>query len=175
MKKVEINYPQLLFLYAYLRMIDLSVDRSRWNLWPELKYYFKNRITPAEVTQYLMNTFLLSKGDLEGFAFSPVKRYKINRLKSVIFKRLTLKREEIIYCYKLLSDFDDLLRSDNQTYNLEIEKLRIDVARYYNGILGSVILAKDLNRLMRIAHFQQSDRIDVLDLDYFIPDDFLIE
>ena len=50
----------------------------------------------------------------------------------------------------LLRNFEKLLNSDTENYNLEIEKLRIDIARYYTEVLGVTILKKDLNKLMRI-------------------------
>lgn len=175
MKKVKIDYQKLLFLYGYLRMIDLSLDRSRWNLWIELKVYFKNTVTPAEVALYLLNSFGLSKVDSEDFTFLPVKKSNINKLKPILFKTFTLSEEEVLYCCKLLFNFKDILDSDKKSYDIEIEKLRQDIALYYNGVLGAMILWKDLDKLMRIAHFLQHDDLIVLELNEFIPGDFPIK
>jgi hypothetical protein len=38
-----------------------------------------------------------------------------------------------------------------------------------------MILNKDLSRIMRIEHFSQNNKIEVLNLKEFVPDDFLIE
>ncbi|UZT99174.1 hypothetical protein ODZ84_06275 [Chryseobacterium fluminis] len=69
MKKVQINYSQLLFLYAYLRLINLSLDRNRWTTWDELQDYFNNITAPSKVAQYLINSFNLPGTDFENFNF----------------------------------------------------------------------------------------------------------
>lgn len=81
----------------------------------------------------------------------------------------------VVYCSKLLRRFEKLLNSCYETYNLEIEKLRIDVAEYYTKVLGAMILSKDLNRLMRIEHFGQNSELHSIKLSEFIPNDFLVD
>ncbi|WP_336690905.1 MULTISPECIES: hypothetical protein [unclassified Chryseobacterium] len=172
MKSIKIKYNQLLFLYAYLRLINLSLDRSRWTSWDELQGYFKNIITPSIVIKYLMNSFNLPQTDLNNFAFIPKEKSLINRLRPILFKTFSLKQDEILYCCKLLSDFDHVLNSNTESYHLEIEKIRINIATYNMTILGRMILWKDLDDLMRIEHFWQNDKIETIGLKNFIPDDF---
>jgi hypothetical protein len=93
-------------------------------------------------------------------------------MKSAIFGSYLLKQDEIVYCCKLLFSCENLLKSKIQNYGLEIEKLRLDIAKYYTEILGFLILNKDLDRLMRIEHFEQDDKIGVVKLNEFLPDDF---
>ncbi|KFF08295.1 hypothetical protein IX38_05870 [Chryseobacterium luteum] len=81
MKKVQINYSQLLFLYAYLRLINLSLDRNRWTTWDELQSYFKNIMAPSKVAQYLISSFHLPKTDFKNFNFIPEEKSLFNRLK----------------------------------------------------------------------------------------------
>ena len=166
------EYGQLLFLYAYLRQIDLSLDRSRWTSLDELQSYFKRRLQPAQIIGYLKRNFRLSETDLRQFVFFPEKKTFRGKLRSMIAKSLFLRQDEILYCCKLLWAFDKELKSDTKKYNLEIEKLRIDVARYYTEILESMISNKDLNKLMRIEHYEQNDKIEVIEMNEFIPDDF---
>jgi len=172
MKNIKIQYNQLLFLYAYLRLIDLSLDRSRWTSWDEFQNYFKNIPAPYLVLQYLTNSFHLPETDLKNFSFFPEEKSVINRLRTILFKNISLQQDEILYCCKLLFDFDEILNHDNKNYHIGIEKLRINIAIYYSDFLGRMILWKDLDKLMKVEHFFQNDRIETIELKNFIPDDF---
>ncbi|PRB06822.1 hypothetical protein CQ046_01635 [Chryseobacterium sp. MYb7] len=172
MKNIQINYSQLLFLYAYLRLVDLSLDRNKWTTWDELQDYFKNIISPSQIAQYLINTFNLPKTDFKNFHFIPQNKSLFNRLRPIVFKTFPLKQDEVLYCCKLLFQFDEALHSDIQKYHLGIERIRIDIAEYYSYVLGRMILWNDLERLMKIEHFWQSEKIDISKLEEFIPTDF---
>lgn len=173
MKNIKIKYTQLLFLYAYLRLIDLSLDRSRWTSWNELQDYFKTSITPPSlVIQYLSKSFDLSNIDLGKSVFSIKEKSIMNRFKPILFKSLSLKQDEILYGYKILNDFAEVLNSDNKNYNAEIDKLRIDIATYYSDFLGKMILWKDLDELMKVEHYLQNDHTETSKLKKFVPDDF---
>lgn len=172
MKKVQINYSQILFLYAYLRLINLSLDRNRWTTWDELQDYFKNIIAPYEIAQYLINSLNLPKTDFKNFNYIPQKKSLLIRLKPIVFKTFSLKQEEVLYCCKLILQFDDALHSYIKKYHIGIEKLRVDIALYNMNILGKMILWNDLDRLMKIEHFWQSEKIDIAKLEEFIPNDF---
>ncbi len=172
MKNIQLNYSQLLFLYAYLRLVDLSLDRNKWTTWDELQDYFKNIISPSQIAQYLINTFNLPKTDFKNFHFIPQNKSLFNRLRPIVFKTFPLKQDEVLYCCKLLFQFDEALHSDIQKYHLGIERIRIDIAEYYSYVLGRMILWNDLERLMKIEHFWQSEKIDISKLEEFIPTDF---
>lgn len=172
MKNTQLNYSQLLFLYAYLRLVDLSLDRNKWTTWDELQDYFKNIISPSQIAQYLINTFNLPKTDFKNFHFIPQNKSLFNRLRPIVFKTFPLKQDEVLYCCKLLFQFDEALHSDIQKYHLGIERIRIDIAEYYSYVLGRMILWNDLERLMKIEHFWQSEKIDISKLEEFIPTDF---
>lgn len=169
---MKIKYNQLLFLYAYLRLIDLSLDRSKWTSWKEFQDYFKNIPNPSSVAKYVLHSFQLSEIDFNSFRFSPEEKLWTNRLKAIFFKTLYFEKDNILYCCKLLFDFDKLLISSNETYNLEIEKLRLNIAKYYSRVLGRMILWKDLDSLMTIEHFFQNENFEHLNLNEVIPDDF---
>ena len=173
MKKVQINYSQLLFLYAYLRLINLSLDRNRWTTWDELQNYFKNIISPSKVAQYLINSFNLPKTDFKNFNFIPGEKSVFTRLKFGLFKTFSLQQDEVLYCCKLLYDFDKVLNSDTKKYHSGIEKIRVNIAIYNMNILSKMILPKDLNRLIKIEHFWQNETNDISELDEFIPKDLV--
>ena len=172
MKNVKLNYSQLLFLYAYLRLVDLSLDRNKWTTWDELQDYFKNIIAPSQIAQYLINIFNLPQTDFKNFNFTPQNKSLLNRLRPIIFKTFPLNQNEVLYCCKLLFQFDEALHSDIKKYHLGIERIRVDIAEYYSNVLGRMILWNDLDKLMKIEHFWQSEKIDISKLEEFIPKDF---
>ena len=172
MNKIEIKYNQVIFLYAYLRALDLSIDRSRWTLWEDLQSYFKDFVLPSDVIQYIRNKLFLTELDFQkNVLVKP--RGRIDRLNTIILGQVQLKKDEILYICKLLYDFDKILNSENKSYNLEIEKLRIDIAKFYTEVLETLITKKDLARVMKVEHFEQSDSIETVKLDKFIPNDFI--
>jgi hypothetical protein len=179
MKNVEIKYDQLLFLFVYLRQIDLSLDRSRWTLWTELQSYYKNIIPPSKVAQYLKASFHLPDVDLTPVIFVSEKKTMekiIIMLKANVFKRFQLRQDELLYCCNLLLTFDKVLNSDIEVYNLEIEKLRVGVATYSLDILEVIISNKDLNKNMGVEHFLQNETIkSAVELNEFIPKDFFMK
>ncbi|WP_213277793.1 hypothetical protein [Chryseobacterium indologenes] len=172
MKNVQLDYSQLLFLYAYLRLVDLSLDRSKWTTWDELQDYFKGIITPSQIAQYLINSFNLPQTDFKNFNFIPQNKSLLNRLRPIVFNTVPLKQKEVFYCCKLLFQFDEALHSDIKKYHLGIERIRVDIAEYYSNVLGRMILWNDLDKLMKIEHFWQSEKIDISKLEEFIPKDF---
>lgn len=172
MSKIKIEYRQLLFLYAYLRLIDLSLDRSRWTSWNEFQDYFRSKLQPVQVIEYLKRNFQLPNTDFEAFIFSPEKKSTIKKMKSVIGKSQFLSQDEIFYCCKLLWVFDKELKSDIKEYNLDIEKVRIDISKFYSEVLGLLISHKDLNRLMKVEHYEQNNKNEVIEMSEFVPNDF---
>ncbi len=171
---VNIKYRQLVFLYAYLRLIDLSLDRGRWGEWENFLVYFKNILSPVIIIHYLKESFDLTEKDLSKARLLTEKKTILYKLRAIIFKEYSLSRDEVLYCCKLLLDFDKILKVHNEDYNLVIERLRQDVAIYYTEILGNLIRHKDLKMLMRIEHFNKSDKVDVVRLNEFIPNDLKI-
>ncbi|MBU3049299.1 hypothetical protein KNV96_14220, partial [Chryseobacterium indologenes] len=95
--------------------------------------------------------------------------------KPIVFKTFSLEQDQILYCCKLLSDFNEALQSDVQTYHIGIEKIRIDIAISYSDIFGKMILWKDLDKLMKVEHFLQNEMIKTYQLEEFIPKDFVIK
>ncbi len=174
MKKIKVKYDLLLFLYAYLRQVDLSLDRSRWGSWNEFQIYFRNKIEPNLIIRYLKKSFNLSEIDFEQFVFHPKQKNLINKLKGFVLKETFLTEDEIFYCCKLLWKFDRELKTNTKKYNIEIEKIRIDIVKFYTRVLKLKITNKDLEILMKIEHFEQSDKIEVIELDQYIPNDFYL-
>ncbi|WP_124576955.1 hypothetical protein [Pedobacter sp. KBW06] len=179
MNNVKIKYDQLLFLFVYLRQLDLSLDRSRWTSWTELQAYYKNVIPPSKVIQYLKVSFHLPDTKLTPVTIVPEKKIMdiiATMLKARVFKRYQLRQDEILYCYNLLLTFDDVLNSDIEIYNIEIEKLRIGVATYGSDVLGWMMSYQDLNKLMSVEHYLQNEIItSAIEVNKFIPKDFFVK
>jgi hypothetical protein len=172
MKKFKVKYGLILFIYAYLRQIDLSLDRSRWVEWSEFQSYFENKINPIRIIQYLKKSFLLPDPDLQHYIISLENKTIIDKLCFIFFKNPILTEDEIVYCCKLLWNFNAIYESSAEHYNVEIEKLRINIAQYYTKVLESKIAKKDINKLMRIEHFGQNTKIGTIKLNEYIPKDF---
>lgn len=175
MKNVKIKYNQLKFLYAYLRLIDLSLDRSRWGEWNNFLLYFKNILSPTIVIKYLKENFDLTEQDVYQVTVLSEQKTVIDKLKAFAFNASSIRRDDVLYCCKILLDFDKILKSDHEDYNFHIEQLRENIAKYYTEVLGRFIASKDLKILMRIEHFNKSDNTDVVKLDDFIPIGFSLD
>ncbi len=172
MKKLELKYDQILFLYAYLRQLDLSLDRSRWTIWNEFQNYHKSNIQPLQVIEYLNDYFDLPITDLDHFVFFIKKANWIERLKSNVTKSFYLTENEMLYCCKILSKFNYYINSEIQEYNLNLEKLRGDISKYYSEILELMISKKDLGKLMRIEHYNSNTQIETININEFLPYSF---
>ena len=85
MENIKIKYSQLLFLYAYLRLIDLSLDRSRWGEWDSFLVYFKNIVYPTQIIQYLKESFDFIESDLHLETMLPKKKTVIYKFKRFVF------------------------------------------------------------------------------------------
>ncbi|WP_147430418.1 hypothetical protein [Sphingobacterium puteale] len=172
MESIKIKYKQLLFLYGYLRLMDLSLDRSRWGSLSRLRSYFENIIAPFQVVEYIRKIHNLCEADLSKKNIILKSKTITERLRSLVFKNPKLKYDELLYSCKLLTDFENILLAENEVYTVEMEKLRIDIAVFYSEVLGKLIRYRDLKKLMRIQHFQQSEYNKTIELSNFIPNDF---
>ena len=175
MKQISLDNEKLLFLYAYLRHVDLSLDRSRWDCWIDLKRYFKGKIMPIKVIRYLTEGLGFPEvSELDKPDFLPKRNVFIKVIKSIFINGLKLEADELNLCLYLLKNLEERLNSDITKYNLEVEKIRIEIAKFYTHILQFAISRKDQNRLMKIEHFNSNVNIEIVEIEDFIPSDFKI-
>ncbi|MGA6119380.1 hypothetical protein [Sphingobacterium anhuiense] len=66
---MKIDYAFVVFLYAYINQIDLSLDRSRWESIGNLRNFYKNQITSKNIVAYLMNRFNLEVEKVDNLFF----------------------------------------------------------------------------------------------------------
>ncbi|ANF50470.1 hypothetical protein A0O34_08030 [Chryseobacterium glaciei] len=159
MKYYLLNNKQTVFFYAFFRQIDLSLDRSRWTSFNDLQYYYSDKISPEHVIKYSDN-----------IPFEEKSITRINKFK--FFFKKGLREEEFEYFKNLLLLFDKFLKSNEINYIIQMEKLRIDIAVFYNNVLGSKMSRKDLKRTMKIEHYYQNPLIQTIELKEFVPNDF---
>ncbi len=169
MKKIKVDYDDLIFIYAYFRYIDLSLDRSRWNLWFEVKSFFSDKLQAADVLNYLVQKYGIPQIDIDWKSY--VVPYKRRIFLKKIFN-LYLYEVEILYIYKILKTFEQYLDLDIKNYNITIEKLRLDAAILNTYILEAKISSKDLRQLMRVVHFNVANKDETIGLQCFYPKNF---
>lgn len=92
-----------------------------------------------------------------------------NHFSRVAFKRNRLSDIELLYCAQLLRQFDLLLGVDFPKYPLEAEKLRIDIAVFYDYILQPKLSRKDLYKASKVEHFMQNEILVTFKIEEFIP------
>lgn len=158
MKKIKFKYEYLVFLGAYLRNLDLSLDRS-WDAWEEkdLQTYYRNFISQMSVVKSLQEnsqiTAIGNKEDLE------VKAKVFSWVKKVFyyfFPLKTLTEEQVEICVKLLLTVDKFLISDIKVYTIEVQKLRLFIADYYMDILKVRLKPKDFSKILSVEHYMQN-------------------
>lgn len=66
---MKIDYAFVVFLYAYINQIDLSLDRSRWESIDNLRNFYKNQISPKNIVAYLMNRLNLEVEKVDNLIF----------------------------------------------------------------------------------------------------------
>lgn len=182
MKNVKIKYDQLLFLFVYLRQLDLSVARCRWGSWTEFQSYYKNAIPPSKIIQYLKVSFHLPDIELTPMISVSEKSEKktiekiIIMLKANVFRRFQLTQDEILYYCNLLLTFDEMLNSDIEIYDADLVKLRMGVITYLANVLELIVPYNDLYKNMGVEHFLQNEIIkSAVEVNKFIPKDFFVK
>jgi hypothetical protein len=171
MKRIKFNYEYLVFLYAYLRQIDLSLDRVRWGNWSELKEYYKGRIPPLKVAQSLEMKFTFRPGEnlIDSTAIEPDVFERCYSFLLNMVCTYYLSEDQAQYCYQLLSRFDSFLNLDVDKYNLEMERLREDIAKFnYINVVRHQIKSKDADRAMHVECFLQSENLKVNSIYEFV-------
>lgn len=172
MNYLEVDYKQILFFYAFLRQVDLSLDRSRWTSLKELQDYYQNRISPEQMITYLKIKLNVPDGN---FNQSTAQAENSKSKFKLFSKKALLSEEEMINLYQLLLLFDGCLKSNQEQYTIETEGLRVDIAKFYSLLLEPKIAKSDLKKVMTIEHYGQNRLLKTKELKNVVPKDFLID
>jgi hypothetical protein len=171
MTKHKFQYDFIVFLYAYLRQIDLSLDRSRWTTWKELQEYYRGQISPKKIADYLLNNSSLVNFDSQSLYFIGNVSF-LEKLKLALFRVFHidpfLTNEEVLYCCQKLNIMARYLNLSNDPDRLEIEKLRIELVELNYNIIQFKLSVKDRNKAMRIEHYLQNENLNTIKIEEFI-------
>ncbi len=173
MNKKYFKYEFLIFLYAYLRQVDLSLDRSRWDSLKPFREYYKEQIQPKIVSDYLIRYSNLDLKKIQwvnfirGATFFKKIKYLISRL---LTRNNFLISDEIYYCCQKLLILQDYLNSGDEIHKLEIEKLRIEFNKFTYQILQYKLNLKDRERATGVEHYLQNESLKPLNVNEFIKD-----
>ena len=170
MNYLELDYKEILFFYAFLRQVDLSLDRSRWTSLKELQDYYQNRISPEQMISYLKIKLNVPDGNFSKLT----AQAENNKSKFKLFaKKAVISEEEIVNLHHLLLLFDGCLKSNVEQYTIETEGLRVDIAKFYSLLLEPKISKSDLKKVMTIEHYGQNRLLKTKELKNVVPKDFL--
>lgn len=170
MNEIKIEYKLLVFLYAYLHQIDLSLDRSRWGSVSDLSNYYKTQIAPEKVANHLLRKFDLDKNRVydvyyvgEITSFSKIRTWILLHLKKQSF----LSKQELYYCCQKLLVLDKYLETNLEIHKLELEKLRIDLSKLTYGSLQFKLYQKDRIKTQMVEHFLQNENLNAISIEEF--------
>jgi len=104
-RKMKIKYSFVVFLYAYLNQIDLSLDRSRWESIDKLRDFYSTQISPKKVANYLIDKLGLNVKKLNNLIFIGEESFwdKIKDSLLSSLKRDVILEDDKVYflCQKL--------------------------------------------------------------------------
>lgn len=174
MNYLEVDYKQILFFYAFLRQVDLSLDRSRWTSLKELHEYYQDRISPEQMISYLKIRLNVPDGNFSQLPAQDENRKNAKSKFKLFAKKALLSEEELSNFYHLLELFDGCLKSGKEQYTIETEGLRVDIAKFYSLLLEPKIAKSDLKKVMTIEHYGQNRLLKTKELKNVVPKDFLV-
>ncbi|RYU72608.1 hypothetical protein [Hymenobacter persicinus] len=172
MERIKIEHDFLVFLFAYLRHLDLSLDRSRWNGWADYLVYTRGRIQSATISSYL-------KGKIGPVSVTntanilPNYSYRESRLR-YLWRICTWQNDYLTlyatsYACQLLDRHNAYLRADITEFTPELEMLRRDIADFYTRASEVMLSRSELRKIMRVEHFWQNPILTTIALKDFLP------
>lgn len=164
-RKMKIKYSFVVFLYAYLNQIDLSLDRSRWESIDKLRDFYSTQISPKKVANYLIDKLGLNVKKLNNLIFIGEESFwdKIKDSLLSSLKRDVILEDDKVYflCQKLLL-LDHFLEDGEQVHKLEIEKLRVEFSKLTYGTIKFKLVKKDRLKANSIEHFLQNEILSTI-------------
>jgi len=172
------NYKFIVFLYAYLRQIDLSLARSRDEPLLNLKIYYENQISPEVVVDFLASNFSAKKSLNSNYVITDKSISVIYKFKFLIYK--LIKKNNFLSCSEVIESinelllFNNILNSNKDIDGLEIEKLRVNIANL-STVIDYRLFKADSNKAMYVEHYNQNNivltnRITDFVIDFELPD-----
>ncbi len=175
MKKMKINYHDLVFICAYIKQLELSLsnlslDENKWNLWLEARNFLSSRLEPSRLINYFSQKYEVPDTEVDW------TKYELPNKRKFLFKKLFtsyLYDIELLYFYKLLKTFNEYLSFEIEDfYNLRINKLSLDAVLFYIYLCDTKISRRDAKKIKKVEYFNSPKNIKTIKLQYFFPKDF---
>lgn len=146
MKRKILEKNKIIGLYAYLRQVELSLDRALLDSWEKLVLYFEDKVPPNKIIEYL-------------------KSIKKNRSVLIKYKKhYYLHEPEIPEICSLLKIFSIYLEDRRNPNQVDIINLRSGLNSFTSKI-HSRIPKKYIFKANKIEHFNQNEYLSFYTLE----------
>jgi hypothetical protein len=164
-----LNYSLCVGLYAYLRQIELSLDRCIPTNIEEVKNYFllPEMYQPASVANYFESLIQVK----EDFLFID---HSTKRHFSRFFgkNKLLLKRQDMLTIITCLYDVDRLINSKHSSPHGLID-MRVLINRVSWDLIGSKLCYKFRLKAHSVEHYHQNEYLTFKSIDNILGDKWL--
>jgi hypothetical protein len=171
MANILLEHQTLVALYAYLRHLDLSLDRSRWGPWQDYVTYSQSQVAPAVIAQFLQRKCygveaVATSGVIPDHSYSKLRLLYLAR--TLMQRNNYLTSSEVAYMWQALKTYQSYLATDWDTYSVELEKLRLRIARFCYTVLEAKLSHRELRHTMRIEHYLSAYHLQTVPLQSFL-------
>lgn len=171
MANIPLKHQTLVALYAYLRHLDLSLDRSRWGAWQDYVAYSQTQVAPAVIMHFLEHKCsVVAMVDTNGV----IPTHSYAKLRLLYLVRTLMRRNnyltsvEVAYVWQALETYQRYLATDWNAYSIELETLRVRIANFCYTVLEAKLSRRELDHTMRIEHYFSAHHLPTVPLKPFL-------
>ncbi|OUJ67708.1 hypothetical protein BXP70_28660 [Hymenobacter crusticola] len=171
MQYIPFAHPTLVALSAYLRHLDLSLDRSRWGAWQDYVAYAQTQVEPAVIAHFLQAKYpaVAQVPATERLPDHLSSKQRLFHLVGTITQRNnSLTCVEVAYLWRALETYRVYLEKAPSTYSIALEKLRLQLAHFCYRILEPKLSPRERRHTMRIEHYLSAHHLETLPLHPFV-------
>lgn len=170
-RKIYFDYEFILFLYAYFRQADLSLDRSKWTDWEELQGYYQQQIAPGKVAVLLLEKANIQDSELrEVSAVRPIRVTQWRQFRRFISWKASLgnflTEEQVMFCYRQLKTLEAYLDRHFEEY-YDQERLRVNICSIAYEVLEYKLSLRDSLAAEKITHYFQNETLNTHPMEMF--------
>lgn len=162
--KIKTKYQEMIFLFVYMRHLEMSLDRTRWDGFGELRKYYQTVLAPSEVLKWPLlqsvNCDQLDKdiGTLIPKEYSRWQKFTAKLLPT--FDQYFIDKDDLLSCLIILKEFDSHLQGSDLDYTANHESLRQCIVSLAYGRLKYNMKSNDLDRAFSIEHYLQAEHLE---------------
>lgn len=185
MKTLSLEKDLVIALYTYLRQAELSIDRSLGGFWNNLgEYYRTEAIHPKIIVAVLAP--LIEEYSANFFttlhSINPKKETQkqtgiltwLDNLWSWYFNNtLRLERDEFIFIYQSLCEFEKSLTTTQQPSPEQIVSVRRDLYTSWNLIRRKIPFCEFCKKAEYVKHFNSNEHLILLEFSEIADDRYL--